>query len=190
MRIVFIGPPGVGKGTQSERLSDYLRILHLSTGEMLRQAYHEQSDLGLLAQEHIAQGRLVPDAVMTDLVAQRLELGDCRRGYILDGFPRTLGQAETLDNLLRLRGTPLTAVLALEANTDELVRRLAGRGRADDKPEIVRNRLEEYTRQTAPLVDYYRGQGLLQMIVGTGTPDEVFARIKKVVDQTGQKDAR
>ena len=177
MRIVFIGPPGVGKGTQSERLSEYLRILHLSTGEMLRQAYHEQSDLGLLAQEHIAQGRLVPDAVMTDLVAQRLELGDCRRGYILDGFPRTLGQAETLDNLLRLRGTPLTAVLALDANTDELVRRL------------VRNRLEEYSRQTAPLVDYYRGQGLLQMIVGMGTPEEVFARIKDIVDQIAHTDA-
>jgi adenylate kinase len=190
MRIVFIGPPGVGKGTQSERLTRHLGILHLSTGEMLRQAYQEQSDLGLLAHEHIVQGRLVPDAMMSDLVAQRLELGDCKRGYILDGFPRTLGQAETLDEMLRGRGTPLTAVLALEAKTDELVKRLAGRGRADDKPEIVRNRLQEYTRQTAPLVDYYLGQGLLHRIDGTGTPNEVFARIEDVIDHIARKQER
>ena len=187
MRIVFIGPPGVGKGTQSQRLVESLGILHLSTGDMLRQAYHEQSDLGLLAQQHMAQGKLVPDSVIMDLVAERLELGDCRKGYLLDGFPRTLGQAQTLDELLRRRGTPLTAILELEADTDELVKRLAERGRADDQPEIVRNRLKEYARQTPPLTDFYRGQSLLHTIDGTGTPGEVFARIKTVVDQIARK---
>lgn len=190
MRIVFIGPPGVGKGTQSERLVKHLGILHLSTGDMLRQAWQERSDLGRLAQQHMDQGELVPDPLILELVGERLEQGDCQPGYLLDGFPRTLGQAQGLDELLRRRATPLTAILALEADEDELIKRLAGRGRADDRPEVVRNRLEAYARKTAPLIDYYRGRGLLHTIDGVGTPDEVFARIKAVFDPIVHKPGR
>jgi adenylate kinase len=190
MRIVFVGPPGVGKGTQSQRLVKYLRIPHLSTGDMLRQAWQEKSDLGLLSQEYMAQGTLVPDPIMLQLVGRRLEAGDCQHGYLLDGFPRTLGQAQALDEFLRRRGTPLTTVLALKVDADELVKRLAGRRRDDDRPEIIRKRLDEFARQTAPLSDYYRQQGLVCEIDGSGTPDEVFDRIKTFVDRlppTGKK---
>jgi adenylate kinase len=183
MRIVFVGPPGVGKGTQSQRLVKYLRIPHLSTGDMLRQAWQEKSDLGLLSQEYMAQGTLVPDPIMLQLVGRRLEAGDCQHGYLLDGFPRTLGQAQALDEFLRRRGTPLTTVLELKVDADELVKRLAGRRRDDDRPEIIRKRLDEFARQTAPLSDYYRQQGLVCEIDGSGTPDEVFDRIKTFVDR-------
>jgi adenylate kinase len=187
VRVVFIGPPGAGKGTQSERLVAYLGIVHLSTGEMLRQAVAQQSALGLLAREHMLQGKLVPDSVVLDLVGERLEQADCQRGYLLDGFPRTLGQAQQLDELLRRRETPLDVVLEFEADTDEVIRRLASRGREDDRPAVVRNRLETYARLTAPLSDYYSRQGLLRTIDGNGTPDEVFARGKAVVDQMAPK---
>jgi adenylate kinase len=189
MRIVFIGPPGVGKGTQSKLLVKYLDIPHLSTGEMLRLAGEEKSDLGLLAQQFMNQGQLVPDPIMLELVCRRLEQADCRAGYLLDGFPRTIAQAERLDEFLSRRGTPLTAVLELRADTDELLRRLAGRGRPDDRPEIVRNRFEEYARRTAPLVEYYRMRGMLRGIDGVGTPEAVFDRVKGVVDQITQKKA-
>jgi adenylate kinase len=190
MRIVFVGPPGVGKGTQSLRLVKYLGIPHLSTGDMLRQAWQEKSDLGLLSQEYMAQGTLVPDPIMLQLVGRRLEAGDCQHGYLLDGFPRTLGQAQALDEFLRRRGTPLTTVLELKVDADELVKRLAGRRRDDDRPEIIRKRLDEYARQTAPLSDYYRQQGLVCEIDGSGTPDEVFARIKTFVDQIPPPDKK
>jgi len=183
MRIIFMGPPGVGKGTQSALLIQYLGIPHLSTGEMLRQACREKSDLGLLSQEYISQGQLVPDPVMLELIGRRLEAPDCKRGYLLDGFPRTLGQAQSLDEYLSRRQTPLTLVLELKVDTEELVKRLSARGREDDRPEIIRKRLDEYARRTAPLSDYYRQQGLLNEIDGKGTPVEVFKRIQNAVDQ-------
>ncbi|MEX0678316.1 MAG: adenylate kinase [Pirellulales bacterium] len=187
MRIVFIGPPGVGKGTQSERLIALLNAAHLSTGDMLRQARREKTDLGQKADEYMSAGKLVPDDLMLELVGRRLDDADCRRGYLLDGFPRTLGQARALDEMLKKRETPLDVVLELTADTEELVKRLAGRGRHDDKPDIVRNRLEEYRRQTAPLSDYYRALGLLQTVDGEGTPDEVFGRIKTAVNKLADK---
>jgi adenylate kinase len=183
MRIIFIGPPGVGKGTQSLRLVKYFGIPHLSTGDMLRQACEEKSDLGLWSQQYMAEGKLVPDPIILQLVGKRMENDDCQRGYLLDGFPRTLGQAEALDEFLARRGTPLTVALELKVDPDELVKRLAGRGRSDDRPEIVRERLEQYTRQTAPLAEYYRKQNLLREVDGTGTQDQVFARIKDVVEK-------
>jgi adenylate kinase len=182
MRLVFIGPPGVGKGTQSERLVAHLGILHLSTGEMLRQACSEQTDLGQQADRFMESGELVPDELMLELVSRRLIASDCQRGYLLDGFPRTLGQAQVLDKILAERGTPLDLVLELTADAEELIRRLAARGRKDDQPVIVRRRLEEYERQTVPLCDYYSRRDLLRTVDGQGTPEAVFERIKPIID--------
>jgi adenylate kinase len=187
MRMVFLGPPGVGKGTQSKRLTEHFGVPHLSTGDMLREARRGKTDLGLLAEKYMSQGKLVPDPLMLQLVEERLEQDSCRRGYLLDGFPRTLGQAQALDEFLRRGGFPLDVVLDLQADPDELVKRMAARGRDDDQPDIVRRRLDEYARQTAPLSDYYRQRGMLVAIDGNGTPDEVFGRITAVVDQIAHK---
>jgi adenylate kinase len=187
MRLVFIGPPGVGKGTQSARLVQHLAIPHLSTGDMLRRAYREKLPVGLEAERYIAAGKLVPDPLILDLIGHRLDNSDCQGGYLLDGFPRTLGQARALDEFLRQRGTPLTAVLELQVDPEELIKRLALRGREDDKPEVVRERLEQYARQTAPLSDYYRQRGLLHAVVGSGTPEEVFRRVQDVLEQIAPK---
>jgi len=130
MRIVFIGAPGAGKGTQSERLVVALGIKHLSTGEMLRQAMTEKTPLGRMAEQFISAGRLVPDRLIIDLIRERLQNPDCSNGFLLDGFPRTLGQAEGLDAFLTDNGTPLDLVLELRVDEDELLRRLLGRGRA------------------------------------------------------------
>ena len=183
MRLIFIGPPGVGKGTQSKRLLSALDIPHLSTGDMLREAIQKKTEVGRLSEEYLSSGKLVPDPVILQLMADRLDRGDCQRGALFDGFPRTIRQAEALDKFLEDRDMPLSGVLELKVDTDELVRRLASRGREDDRPVIVRERLEHYQRQTSPLLEYYRKRGLLHTIDGTGTPDEVYGRIDQVLDQ-------
>jgi adenylate kinase len=181
MRIVFLGPPGVGKGTQAARLTDRFGIPHLSTGAMLREAREQRSEVGLLADRYMSEGNLVPDEVMLQLVEQRLAADDCERGYLLDGFPRTIVQAQALDEMLERCGTPLTVVVELHADPAELVRRMMGRGRADDQPPVIEKRLEEYLRQTAPLSDYYRERGLLVPINGAGAPAEVFERVAAAI---------
>ncbi len=182
MRIVFIGPPGAGKGTQSQKLVEYLGIPHLSTGEMLRQARDEKTRVGMLAAKYMDSGRLVPDPAVAAVVGDRLQDDDCRRGFLFDGFPRTLGQARTLDEYLEAMSTPIDCVLVLNVDEQELVSRLKSRGRADDNFETIRCRFRQYEKMTEPLIEYYTDQGKLYPVEGRGTTEEVFSRIKKIVD--------
>jgi adenylate kinase len=186
MRIVFVGPPGAGKGTQAKRLIDHLSIVHLSTGDMLRQARADGTELGRKAAEYMDSGSLVPDELVVGIVVERISQPDCSGGCLFDGFPRTIAQAEALDAELEKRDAPLGMVLELTADPEELSRRMLQRaeieGRADDTPETIANRMKVYQEQTAPLLDHYGKQGKLVSVDGMGTPDEVFARIRDAVD--------
>lgn len=178
MLIVFIGPPGAGKGTQSERLVRDLNLPHLSTGEMLRDAMQNETPLGCEVSEYMQSGQLVPDDLVVNIVKQRLEESDCRDGCLLDGFPRTLYQAEQLQDFLTARGTPLDVALSLTVDRRELVRRLLGRQRNDDAPETIAQRLAVFQAETAPVLDYYRERDLLLTINGMQPPDIVYADIQ------------
>lgn len=182
MRMVFIGPPGAGKGTQAERLVKTYKMAHLSTGDMLRAARDAKTEVGVKAEQYMSSGALVPDAIIVDIIAERLAQSDCAEGYLLDGFPRTIAQAEALDGMLAKKGTALDVVLELQVPEEELFRRLAGRGRADDNPDVIRQRLVAYRKQTEPLLDYYRRRSLLKSIDGLGTVDEIFGRAQTVLN--------
>lgn len=183
MRIILIGPPGAGKGTQCQKLLDYLRVPHLSTGEMLRAAIKAGTPEGTQAKEYMDHGQLVPDPLVLGMVTRRLESPDCRTGCLLDGFPRTLPQAEMLDDLLERRAMSVDGVIELAVPRDELVRRMLARKRADDNPEIFRKRIASFEVQTAPLLDYYSKQGKLVSIDGLGTTEEIFSRVREAVDR-------
>ena len=211
-RVVLLGPPGAGKGTQAKLLEQEFGAVQISTGDILRKAVADQSPLGKQAEDYIKRGALVPDDLITNLIAERLQQADSARGFLLDGFPRTIPQAQSLDGLLKKLALSLNGVLSVQVPRAVIIERLAGRRtckecgalchmvfdppkrdgvcdrcggelfqREDDKEETIANRLAVYDAQTAPLVDYYRRQGILQEINGVGSIDEIRARVIKAL---------
>lgn len=154
---------------------------------MLRQAVHDQTDTGLLAAPYMDAGQLVPDDIILKLMDERLSRGDCDQGALFDGFPRTLAQARALDKMLEKTGLPLDVALQLKVEDAEVIRRLAGRGRNDDRPAVLAERLKSYWETTSPLLDYYRKRGVLHVIDGQGTTDQVFDRIRAALDAAGYR---
>ncbi|MCA9236403.1 MAG: adenylate kinase [Planctomycetales bacterium] len=177
MRTVLFGAPGVGKGTQAVRLSHLLKVPHLSTGDMLRVARAEGTPLGIDAGGYMDQGKLVPDALVLKIVEDRLQQDDCRRGFILDGFPRTEHQAVTLDEWLAANDAPLDRVIQIVVDKELILQRLSKRGRTDDDAAVIARRLEQYDQLTRPLIHYYSEHGIMCAVDGVGTPDEVFDRL-------------
>jgi len=216
MRVMLLGAPGAGKGTQSKMLQEKFNIPQISTGDMLRAAIRARSPLGIEAESYLHQGKLVPDEVVDGLIQERLGAPDCKNGFILDGFPRTVAQAEALDKMLKKMNSKIDAVISMDVPEEDLVVRLAGRRtcskcgtafhlelsppkqaeicdkcggsliqREDDREETIRKRLQVYESQTAPMVDFYKKQGVLKTIPGTGSLDEVFGRISSLVAGLG-----
>ena len=205
LRLAIMGTPGAGKGTQAKLLARQFGACHISTGDLLREGVRGSSPLGLEARRYMEQGLLVPDEVVIGIVAERLDAADCRGGFLLDGFPRTVAQAKALDALLARRGQPLGGVLLIALPREEALGRLAGRRvceqcgamsqaavaatdrcagcggrlvqRTDDREETVRHRMEVYARETAPVIEHYRAAGLLREVDGTGSREDVFQRV-------------
>jgi adenylate kinase len=188
MRLVLLGAPGSGKGTQATRLREHLQVPHISTGELLRAAVKAGTPLGLQAKAVMEAGSLVSDEIVLGMLEERLTAGDTGNGFILDGYPRNLAQANALDALLNRLGQPVDIAVQLDVDTELLIGRLAGRaqaeGRADDSPEAVRNRLTVYNDATAPVVDFYRNSGRLACVDGVGGMDDVFSRILSTLAPT------
>ncbi|RPH97757.1 MAG: adenylate kinase [Lysobacterales bacterium] len=182
MRIVLLGAPGSGKGTQAALLVKELGLPHISTGELLRAAAKAGTVLGRKAKAVIDRGELVSDEIMLGLIEERLTESDVDQGFILDGYPRNLSQAEALDDLLQRLGQPVDEALQIDADVEQLVARIARRaaeeGRSDDTEEVVRKRMQIYAEQTAPVVDHYARKGLLSRVLGEGSIEEVFQRIR------------
>lgn len=212
MRLILLGPPGAGKGTQAKRLVEKYGIPQISTGDMLRAALKAGTQLGKEAKTYMDAGKLVPDSVVIGLIEERIKEADCVNGFMLDGFPRTVAQADALKGVMEKAGIKLDHVVSIEVANEELVERLTGRRtcracgagfhvkfdpskaegvcdkcegelyqRDDDKEETIRNRLKVYTDQTEPLIAYYKAAGLLRPIDGTGSIDEIFARVTGVL---------
>jgi len=181
LRLVVLGPPGAGKGTQAVKLAERFACADVATGDIFRANVAEGTELGRAAQEYMDRGDLVPDDVVIAMVMERLASDDCQAGFVLDGFPRTVNQAEALDRRLAGLGAPLDAALSFDVTEDELLQRLAGRAaaqhRSDDAEQTIRHRLEVFAIKTRPLIDYYRHRRLLTMVDGVGKVEEVTGRI-------------
>jgi adenylate kinase len=186
MRLLLIGPPGAGKGTQASKLSEVYGIPAISTGDIFRENVKNQTPLGLQAKSFMDSGAYVPDELTNNLVRDRLKNLDCANGFLLDGYPRTADQVDELDAILKETNGSLDAVIQLTADTDEVVRRLARRaieqGRSDDTEDVIRNRMAVYEQQTAPLITMYAARGSLIMVDGLGEIDEVTSRIKEALN--------
>ena len=185
MRLVLLGAPGSGKGTQAARLKEYLQVPHISTGDLLRAEVAAGSPLGLQAKEVMARGDLVSDEILLGMLRDRFSRDDTRAGFILDGYPRNLAQAAALDELLASLGQKFDAAVQLTVDNEQIVARLAGRakaeGRADDAPDSVRKRLQVYDQQTAPVIEFYRQHGQLTVVDGVGSLEAVFNRIVEAI---------
>lgn len=185
MRLILFGPPGAGKGTQANNIADKYATAHISTGDMLRAAVKNGTELGELAKSFMDRGELVPDNVVIGIIQDRIKEADARQGFMLDGFPRTVGQAEALSEMLRSEGVSIDAVVSIEVVDSEIIERILERqkieGREDDTEDVVKNRLQVYRSQTEPLKSYYGAQGVLREVDGMGSIDEVFGRIDKVL---------
>lgn len=181
MHLVFFGPPGAGKGTQAQKLTRDLGIPQISTGEILRAAVANGTALGKQAGPLMAAGKLVPDELVIGIVEERLKEADCRPGFLLDGFPRTIPQAEALAAVLEKMGKRIEHVVSLEVSDSVIHDRMKGRGRADDSPETVQKRLDVFREQTSPLKAYYEKIGLLRAVNGVGSVDEIYAAIKQSI---------
>ncbi len=212
LNLVLLGPPGSGKGTQGERLNEDLRLPYYATGDILRAAVRDETELGRTAKEYMDRGDLVPDEVIVGVIAERIDSSEALDGFILDGFPRTTPQAEALDAKLTELGRAVTGVLLIDVSDDEVVRRLGGRRtceanghvfhvefeppeqegvcdidgsplivRDDDKPEVIRKRLETYHEKTEPLVSYYDSRSVLRRIEGEAAPDEVAEQVRRTL---------
>lgn len=187
MRLILLGPPGAGKGTQAKILVETYGIPQLSTGDILRSAIAAQTPLGLEAKAVVDRGDLVSDAIVNGIVSERLDAEDCKPGFVLDGFPRTIAQAEALDAMLAEKGVALDGVIEIKADPDVLVQRVINRAkenggaRSDDNEEVLRKRLVVYKEQTAPLVDYYTAKGLLKAVDGTAPVEQVTGAIQTAI---------
>jgi adenylate kinase len=186
MRLLIFGPPGAGKGTQAQYVATHFRIPHVSTGDIFRANMRDDTPLGREARTYAERGELVPDAVTNAMVEQRLAETDCAGGFLLDGYPRTVDQADALDRVLAARDTELDAVINLIVPDGEIVERLAKRGRADDARETVERRLHVYHETTKPLIGRYRAQSVLRDVEGVGAIDEITARILRALGRNGE----
>jgi adenylate kinase len=186
MRLIFMGPPGAGKGTQAQVVAARYNIPAISTGDIFRKNVSEGTELGLEAKRFMDAGEYVPDSVTNRMVRNRIDEEDAAKGFLLDGYPRTLAQVDELDGMIAFTGHKLDAVVVLAVDPEELVRRLTARaeteGRTDDTEDVVRRRQEVYAEQTEPLIDVYRGHGILLEVDGSGSVDEVTARIFDALD--------
>ncbi len=182
-RLIFLGPPGAGKGTQAKILADLYQIPHISTGDILRAAVQAETPLGIKARSYMDAGELVPDALILDLIKERLGRSDTKKGWILDGFPRNVSQAAFLDQLLEKLQLSADCVLNLEVPDEALVERLLARNRKDDNETTIRRRLEVYHQDTVPVISYYSDRGTLKAVNGNNSLETVTTSLKTIIEQ-------